>query len=236
MARKRGRKESGLLVPRAASEDRSRSERTTLRTGLRVLIGLALAAGLVGGLAWLGREAGSGVAGQSRYAVKVADILCNAPPGSDRIIFLTEVRYIGGLPDAVQSVDPGLTDRLTAAFAAHPWVAAVDGVTVAAGGGEIHVGLTFRTPVLAVPVIGDPDRRAVDADGVLLPSTAPTTGLSELAPAVFAPVTPAGRRWDDPDVCRAAGLAAAYKPTRIEKTAKGWRITRPDGTTAVIGL
>jgi hypothetical protein len=235
MARKRGRKESGPLAPRAASEDRSRSERTTLRTGLRVLLGLLLAGGLVGGLAWIGRQAGSGVAGRTRYAVEVADILCNAPPGSDRGLFLTEVRYVGGLTEVVQSVEPGLADRLTAAFAAHPWVASVDGVTVTPGGGEIHVGLTFRTPVLAVPVIGDPDRRAVDADGVLLPATAPTAGLAVLTPAVFAPAGPAGQPWDDPDVRRAAGLAAAYKATRVEKTGKGWRLTRPDGTTAVVG-
>ena len=235
--RKKGKvPESGPLAPRAVFEDRSRSERTTLRTGLRVVLALILAGGVVGGLSWIGQRAGSEVAGQSRYTVKVADILCDSPPGSDRGTFLMEVRYLNEMPDAFQSVDPATADRLSAAFAAHPWVSAVNRVTVTPGGGEVHVALTFRTPVLAVPVIGEPNPRAVDADGILLPPTAPTAGLAELAGPVFAPTAPAGKLWGDPDVRRAASLAAGYKPTRIEKTETGWRITRPDGTTAVIGL
>src|SRR5687768_7587329 len=88
--------EGGPLAPRA--EPRSRSERTTLKTTARIVLALGLAVGVIGGVVWLGREAGSDVAGRARYAVRVADISCELPPGGDRATFLTEVRYLGGLP------------------------------------------------------------------------------------------------------------------------------------------
>lgn len=166
------------------------------RTALRVVLALGVAAGLVLGLAWVGREAGLGLVGRDRYAVKVADIECDAPPGTDRAAFLTEVRYLGPLPETVQSVDPGLTDRLAAAFARHPWVAAVTAVEARPAGG-LRVGLRFRTPVLAVTAAETHAPRAVDAAGVLLPPAASTDGLTELVNPVPPPPRPAGEPWPD---------------------------------------
>src|SRR5690242_11918224 len=94
------------------------------------LLALGLVAGVVYGVAWLGGAAGERVADRDRYAVRVADISCDAPPGKDRAAFLTEVRYLADLPETVQAVDPKLPDRLAAAFARHPWVAEVVGVKV----------------------------------------------------------------------------------------------------------
>jgi hypothetical protein len=203
---------------------------------LQIIIGLIIACLPIAVIVWLGDFAASRIIDFDRYTVKLTDISCNAPPGSDRLIFLTEVRYLSEMPETVQSVDPSLPERLTRAFSRHPWVLRVNSVTVQSGGRDIRVDLVFRTPALAVTVLGDPEPRVVDAEGVLLPPTAPTATLPVFEAEAFPPLVAAGQPWDDPDVQRAAGLAAAYKLTRIKKTAKGWRITRPDGSTAWIGL
>jgi hypothetical protein len=196
------------------------------------LLALALVAGVVYAVAWLGGRAGERVAGRDRYSVRVADIACDAPPGKDRATFLTEVRYLADLPETVQAVDPKLPERLTVAFAKHPWVAEVVGVTVEADS-TVRVGLRFRVPVLAVRVIGDSEIRTVDRSGVLLPSGA-TGPIAELANAVLPPKQPAGEAWDDPTVKRAAELAAEHKPRRIEKTAREWRLTLDTGKVLLV--
>src|SRR5262249_19013299 len=96
--------------------------------GVKAAVTLLLLFGLVGGLVWLGGKAGPAVANRDRYAVPVADIRCEVPPGTDRATFLGEVRYLGRLPETVQSVDPALPSTLSAAFTKHPWVATVTAV------------------------------------------------------------------------------------------------------------
>jgi hypothetical protein len=208
--------------------------------GRATLVGIAvkglLALGLVGGVvyavAWLGGRAGERVAGRDRYAVRIADIACDAPPGKDRPTFLTEVRYLAGLPETVQAVDPKLPEQLTAAFARHPWVAEVVGVTVEADS-TVRVDLRFRVPVLIVRAFGDSEVRLVDRGGVLLPPGAPRPP-TELANAVLPPRRPAGEVWNDPTVTRAAELATEYKPRRIEKTAREWRLTLDSGKVLLV--
>ena len=186
------------------------------------------------GLAWVGREAGLSIIGRDRYAVRVADISCDSPPATDRAAFLTEVRYLGNLPETVQAVDPSLAARLATAFETHPWVAAVEGVTVGPDH-AIRVDLRFRVPVLAVSLTGDELPRAVDAAGVLLPPTAPTVGLATMVPALPPPGVPAGKPWPNSDVKRGAELAAEFRATRVEKMPQYWRVTKPDGTVLRVG-
>lgn len=205
---------------------------TLVGIAVKGLVALALVGGVVYMVAWLGERAGERVAGRDRYAVRVADIACDAPPGKDRATFLTEVRYLAGLPETVQAVDPKLPEQLTAAFARHPWVAEVVGVTVGPDA-TVRVGLRFRVPVLAVRVIGDAEVRAVDRSGVLLPPGAPGP-MAELAHPVPAPKRPAGEVWDDPTVRRAAELAAEHKPRRVEKTAREWRLTLDSGKVLLV--
>jgi cell division septal protein FtsQ len=218
-----------VAVPTPASTNRS-----AVRIALKAVAALTLVAGLVAGLAWVGERAGLQLLGNPRYQVRVTDIQCDAPPGLDRTTFLTEIRYLSDLPATVSSVDPALTKTISAAFVKHPWVAGVDGVEVVPEAG-IRVNVRFRVPVLAVDVVGESDRRAVDRDGVLLPSTASVVGLPVLLPAVPAPTTPAGEVWPHPDVNRAVELAQAYPARRIEKTAKGWRITTRDDRVLTVG-
>jgi hypothetical protein len=209
---------------------------TLAATGLKAVLALGLVAAVVAGITTVGGEAGRRVADRDRYAVRVADLACDAPPGTDRVTFLAEVRYLGELPETVQSVDPGLPGRLTAAFRRHPWVADVTGVTVGADG-RVSVGLRFRVPVLAVAVRGEAEPRAVDRSGVLLPPGA-GAGLPVLAPPVPPPTRPAGEVWDDPTVKRAAELAELHRDqrlTRVERTAKGWRLVRETGPALIVG-
>jgi hypothetical protein len=205
------------------------------RSGLarRVLVvafTLAIVAGVVWVVARLGDEARRGIGNRDRYTVHFADIDCAAPPGAERSAFLTEVRYVSNFPEAFQSLDSDLSSKLTAAFVAHPWVAAVEGVTVTPTGG-VQVKLRFRVPVLRVRSEG----RAVlvDASGVVLPVEASAGGLPELMGANSSPPA-AGQVWRDADVKRAVELVASHDPRRIEKAATGWRLTAADGKTLLV--
>lgn len=197
------------------------------------LFALGLVVAAVAGIAWLGNRAGEQVADRPRYTARVADIRCEAPPGTDRAAFLTEVRYLANLPETMQVVDPALRDTLSKAFARHPWVAEVAEVAVEADG-TVSVGLKFRTAVLAVRVSGEAEPRVVTKAGVLLPPTAPATGLPLLVNGVLPPTRPAGEVWPDPIVTRAAELAELHKPKHIEKTDKGWRLTRDTGPPLIV--
>ncbi len=197
------------------------------------LLALGLVAAAVAGVVWLGERAGERVADRPRYAARVADIRCEAPPGTDRAAFLTEVRYLAKLPETIQVVDPALRETLVRAFAQHPWVAEVAEVAVESDGG-VAVGLKFRTPVLAVRVSGETEPRVVAKAGVLLPPSASATGLPLLITRVLPPTRPAGEIWPDPTVTRAAELAELHKPRQIEKTDKGWRLTRDTGPPLIV--
>jgi hypothetical protein len=196
-----------------------------------VVLTLGTAAALLFGLSRLGDEARRRIGPRDRYAVRFADIRCDPPPDTRRDTFLAEVRYAAGAAPTVQALDPELGRRLTAAFAAHPWVAGVDAVTVDPPD-VVSVKLTYRVPMLAVPVGGA--RRAVDAKGVLLPTSAPTDHLPVLLDAP--PLTPevvAGRPW--PDVVRPAAIATEYRPRTITPTAQGWALVMPDGKKLAVG-
>ncbi len=196
--------------------------RRSARPVVAVVLTLGAAGVLLFGLSWLGDEARRNIGPRDRYAVKVADIRCDAPPNTSRETFLTEVRFNANLPSTVQALDPELKSKLTTAFAAHPWVASVDAVTVEPPD-VVSVSLTFRKPVLAVSQPTGP--RAVDAKGVLLPTSAATAGLPRLlTEAVLPPDALAGQVWPGNVVVRAAPVAAEYKPETIERTAQGWEL------------
>ena len=198
---------------------------------ISVLLTLGAAGALLFGLSRIGDEARRNIGPRDRYAVRFLDIRCDPPPGTSRVVFLAEVRYGTRVPLALQALDPELVPTLRAAFEAHPWVAGVDAVTVDPPN-VVSVKLTFRAPVLAVPV--GSGTRAVDAKGILLPPSAPTAGLPELLNAVVAPGK-AGQPWPDDVVVRAAPVAAEYKPKSIERTAQGWQLIQPDGKKLLVG-
>jgi hypothetical protein len=190
-----------------------------------VLAVLAAVAGGVAGLAYLGRAAADRVSDDPRFAVPVASIQCPAPPGMDLDAFLNEVRYLGRLPTTVSAVDPKLNEQLSAAFMVHPWVDQVGEIEVTAER-QIRVQLEFRVPKLRVM------DRMVDGTGVLLPRCEPLPGLPLLVGDWPEPDVPAGRVW--PSLKRPAELAAEYRPAKIEKTDRGWRLLMLDGRTLTV--
>lgn len=197
-------------------------------------VGLTLAAvvALLSGLGLLGDEARRRVGPRERYTVLVANIECDAPPGFDRPAFLAEVRYVGKLPETFNLNAADDTARLSTAFAAHPWVKAVEGIDVEPPA-RVRVRLRFRVPVLAVNT-QTRGIRLVDADAALVPP-ADRAGLPELLTVVPDPTAPAGQAWADPTVRRAVELVAAYHPRSLEKTPTVWHLVMPDGKVLVIG-
>src|SRR6266511_1521038 len=141
---------------------------------VQALVPLLGAVVVLGALIVLGQWARDGLRQQDRYCVAFADVECAPPPGMERAAFLDEVQYLGSLPEHLRLLDEDLAGRLIEAFARHPWVRKVERVEVAPPG-QVRVHLAYRTPVLAVPLAGQV--RAVDADGILLPASAPTEGL-----------------------------------------------------------
>jgi hypothetical protein len=166
----------------------------------RPIVALLAAAAVVLGLVLLGRFARDRLQRRQYYTVKVADLGCVAPPGMDKATFLAQVQYLGDLPDSIDLLEPGLVNRLQAAFALHPWVERVEGISLRGPAGPM-VRLVLRTPVLAV---GD---RAVDRFGVLLPAATPTTGLLVYPDEAPEPKGPAGTPWGDEKVEAAARRA-----------------------------
>lgn len=197
--------------------------------GLLTLVGVIGVLAVVG---WLGNEAFRRIGPRDRYRTRVADIVCESPPDTARSTFLAEVRYVGNLPDTFNTFDPADQERVSAAFAGHPWVETVDEWRVEPAN-VVRVGLTFRTAVLAAKVT-DGAVRLVDASGVLLPVTGVPPGIAELVTPVPEPLTAAGQVWADSIIRRAIELVKAYQPTRLEKTPAGWRLTQPDGKVLVV--
>jgi cell division septal protein FtsQ len=187
---------------------------------------------VVAAVRWLGDEATSRIARHDRYAVPFAAVEFDPPPGTDPDTFRAEVRYAGQPPDPVHPLDPADRGRLAAAFAAHPWVEAAE--VVADPPAAVRVRLRFRTPVLAVRQTDGPVR-LVDGEGVLLPAAPAPAGVAELTTPVSPPAAAAGRVWDDETVRRAVELVKAYRPAKLEKGPKGWRLTLPDGKVLAVG-
>lgn len=172
---------------------------------IRSLVLVLGVAGFFAGLFFLSRWALESLRGEDRYLVNLADIECLAPPGLDRADFLAEVQYGANapglvLPNQFSILERGLERKLKESFAQHPWVKQVDQVTLEPPR-HIQVSLTFRRPVLAVPVGGL--LRAVDDQGVLLPKKAATAGLPVYQGKAKAPQGE-GKAWGDPLVERQA--------------------------------
>ena len=92
------------------------------RVWSKPIIVIVLSAGVVGGLVFAGRWARDWLDRRGHFDIALADIQCPVPPGLTRGEFLSEVQYLGGLPDRISTVDAAIMLRLATAFAQHPWV------------------------------------------------------------------------------------------------------------------
>jgi hypothetical protein len=211
--------------------DKNSPSRRTFRNLAVVFITLSVVVGLIWGLARLGDETRRGIGPRERYSVRFADIQCDPPRGIDRSTFLSEVRYCSNFPELFQSLDPDLTRKLTSSFTTHPWVANVESVAVESDG-TVKVSLKYRRPALAVRT--DSGVRVVDSGGILLPVAASSTGLPEMVSPLPSPTVSSGQVWPDNSVKRAVEIVETHHPTKLEKTASGWRLTMSDGKMLVL--
>ena len=165
-------------------------------TGRWIVAGLVLALGvalILVTVAVVGKMTRAGIGGSGRYTIAFADIDCMPPPGLTRAEFLDEVQYLSRLPDRLGLLDDDLSNKLTAAFAKHPWVERVDSVVLQPR--QVRVALVIRQPVLAV--LTPEGLIAVDRHGVRLPKNAATEGLPIFEGDARPPQGPAGTRWGD---------------------------------------
>ena len=184
-------------VPRASGSAR--------RWLVQLLLPLALGAGLLGGVSWLGRYLTTNLREAGEHTVAFTDIECDSPPGMARVEFLAEAQYLANLPDRLDALAPETRRRMFDALALHPWVARVRRLEFPAPG-AVRADLEFRRPALAVP----PDR-VVDGEGVLLQANAGPKGLPRLRGKVRPPQSRAGQLWDDPNVVAASRVAALLR-------------------------
>ena len=194
----------------------------------KIALALAAVLALLYTLGYAGKSAGLHVASDPRYRVPIAEVQLDPPPPIVRAVFLTEVRSLGNLPEAVSSVDPATMETLKAAFGKHPWVKDVNEIAVDAEG-KLRAKLTYRRPALAIHIQGENGLRVVDGTGVLLPESALAEGVPTLLNQLLRTETPAGQRYADPDVPRAAELVGIHLAKTIERTRDGWRIVEPTG-------
>lgn len=163
--------------------------------------------------------------------------------GDVRAEALRDASLDGGLP----LDDPGLAERLRRAFARHPWVREVVGVSLREPAAAV-VEIRCREPVAMVRV--KDGLYAVDAEGVVLPSDDFTSESAAAYPTIAhvgtTPIGAAGTRWGDALVVEGASVAAAVGPEwpRLGLrdllpvgTAHGvdWRLVGDDGRTIRFG-
>ena len=217
-------------TPRKSRESEPRSRRW--RPVVAVLLTLALVCGIFFAFVWLGGEALHRIGLRERYRFAFNSIDCDSPHGMDRHQFLAEVRYLSNFPESFNALDESDREHLSRAFASHPWVEAVEGISVEPGN-AVKANLKFRVPVLAVHLEGGATR-LVDSHGVLLPEVESPKGIAELANVVPSPNVVSGKPWPEDTVKRAVSLVDSYRPRSLERTATEWRLALPDGKTLTV--
>lgn len=197
-------------------QDRERRDRW-LTTAL-------LAAFALGGFA-MWRNTRGFVVEQDAYQVDPQDVEITATPSWIRSDVRDEALRAGGLDKSPSVLDGDLTERVSAAFAAHPWVERVDRVTKLHPA-RVEVDLVYRRPVCMVELPnGYNGVYPVDAAGVLLPTNDFTPEVAEQYPrlvgALALPAGKVGAAWGDSGVTGGASVAAAlaecWLPLKLQR-------------------
>jgi hypothetical protein len=208
-----------------------------------IFCSLLIMAGLILLLVQLGQWTRERVSSLDRYTVGFANLECPPPPTGDRNQFLSEVQYLGNLPDQLHLLDTDLVERLTDAFACHPWVESVEEVRIVPPK-QVEIRLVYRTPALKVIVVAGPKQtnRAgsasaqsgqetpapgstfeVDGAGILLRGLVPSENLPHFE-TIHPPTGPAGTAWGDMAVeaaARTAGFLRSYQDRLHISTIEG---------------
>lgn len=150
---------------------------------------------------------------QPEYRIRAADLRINAPHRWVPDTLVERVLSDAGIPEEVSLLDGSLAAQFAEAFAAQPWVAAVESVRVSRHHG-IEVRLAYRIPVVMVETRGG--LYPVDRDGILLPPSDFTpedlASFPRLRGIESLPAGPAGSAWGSSVVVAGAHLAEALTP------------------------
>ncbi len=123
-----------------------------------------------------------------------------------------QVLRSAGLPERLSVLEAGLGERLSQAFALHPWVAEVRQVAIGFPA-SIAIELVYRRPVLMVEVPGG--LYPVSSEGVLLPTGdfSPNEAMTypRLGGLNSVPAGPVGASWGDHRINAAARLGEFLK-------------------------
>ena len=171
----------------------------------RTALVLIFVAGALAGILYLGNATEQDLTGESRYQFTFHAIQCDPPPGMTRTEFLDEAQYLANAPENWQMLEKAIPSKLADTFSVHPWVKKVQRVKIEPPK-TVLVHLIYRRPVLVVKWNGG--TRVVDAEAVLLPTSAPTDGLSVFTGTPAPPNGAAGTVWEDPAIIEAAKTAA----------------------------
>jgi hypothetical protein len=181
--------------------------------GRTVSLALLLVGGFVGGaiLGW--HYLGQRVVKSDEYHVEAKSLEMTSLPGWIRTDIRQEVFRDLCLDGPLSILDADAMKRVSDAFAVHPWVAKVVKVSKHYPA-SIHVELKYRRPVCMVVAYDPPGLRAVDVEGVALPSDDFSVREAMKYPKLDGidtiPLGPVGTPWGDDRVVGAALIASAF--------------------------
>lgn len=147
------------------------------------------------------------------YQVAFQEIqLSPRPSGTVPNDLVRQIQRQRDFPEWVSTLDPGLAQRLAAAFREQPWIESVREVRLTYPP-QIVVQVDYRRPVALVALKSG--LYPVDPEGVVLPPADFSPKDAERFPVVqnvrSVPAGPAGLAWGDPVVLAAARLADAMR-------------------------
>ena len=181
---------------------------------------------------------------QPEYQLHADNVVVSPAPDWVPKRFVEDVLQHSGLHQTGSLLDKTLSQKLTEAFAAYPWVESVDRVVPRYPSGA-DVKLSYRVPVALVE---GPQRGIflVDRNGVLLPPEFLLNATPEQRPKYLViqgiqsmPLGTVGASWGNPMVHTAAQLAEALsdsaEPLNLARIIPGIE-TLPSGTRIVCRL
>jgi hypothetical protein len=147
------------------------------------------------------------------YQISLHEIRVTQPNQWVPIDLVDQVVRESALPETASLLDESLLPTVAESFAAHPWVARVNGVRASRASG-LEVELDFRRPVAMVETARG--LYPIDVEGILLPpadfSVSDAARLPLIRNVATMPQGPAGTEWGDPVVLAGARLADVLAP------------------------
>jgi len=187
-----------------------RLARTWFLPRMRVVLAMAVVAGLGWGLQTVWQRLAPTVIHRDRYLLTSERITVSSLPDWITGDVCAEVVRNGGLERRLSVLDDTFMQVVKEAFVLHPWVESVDRITKSFPPG-VHVDLTYRRPIAVVEMASQRgvEFLPIDRHGVHLPAKDVPDYRRRDLPRIGGIATrpPAGQQWADERVAGAAELA-----------------------------